>query len=67
MSTLKSKLVNELLSLTKGSDIPKIVKEQNYLDYKMFLYTLTINQLIDSIDYELYSRWQYELYAKDLN
>ena len=59
MNTLKSKLVNELLSLTKDQETPKIVKEQNYLDYKMFLYTLTTNQLIDSIDYELY--------AKDLN
>tara|TARA_A100000172_G_C3043732_1_gene111641 strand:- start:2979 stop:3155 length:177 start_codon:yes stop_codon:yes gene_type:complete len=50
MSTLKSILVQELLDLTK--DQPTLNLD-GYVDYKMFLYTLTTNQLMDSIDYEL--------------
>jgi len=49
MSNLKQVLVEELLELTKGQPTPSL---QNYVDYKMFLYTLSTNQLLDSIDYE---------------
>tara|TARA_R100000458_G_C8275859_1_gene251029 strand:+ start:39 stop:233 length:195 start_codon:yes stop_codon:yes gene_type:complete len=49
MSNLKQILVEELLELTKGQPTPDL---QNYVDYKMFLYTLSTNQLLDSIDYE---------------
>ena len=49
---LKKILINELLELTKNQEVPEIVKSGDYLDYKMFLYTLTTNQLLDSIDYE---------------
>tara|TARA_R100001594_G_C4048065_1_gene264509 strand:+ start:1361 stop:1555 length:195 start_codon:yes stop_codon:yes gene_type:complete len=49
MSNLKQVLVEELLELTKGQPTPDL---QNYVDYKMFLYTLSTNQLLDSIDYE---------------
>lgn len=49
---LKKILVNELLELTKNQQVPEIVQEQNYSDYKMFLYTLTTSQLLDSIEYE---------------
>lgn len=50
MSKLKSILVQELLLLTKNQPKPDL---DGYLDYKMFLYTLSTQQLIDSIDYEL--------------
>lgn len=50
MSTLKSILVQELLNLTKDDPKPNL---DGYVDYKMFLYTLTTEQLMDSIDYEL--------------
>ena len=49
MSNLKQILVEELLELTKGQPTPDL---QNYVDYKMFLYTLSTNQLLDSIEYE---------------
>ena len=49
MPNLKQILVEELLELTKGQPTPDL---QNYVDYKMFLYTLSTNQLLDSIDYE---------------
>ena len=49
MANLKSILVNELLKLTADSPKPNL---DGYLDYKMFLYTLTTNQLLDSIEYE---------------
>ena len=49
---LKKILVKELLELTNNQQVPEIVKEHNYLDYKMFLYTLSTNQLLDSIEYE---------------
>ena len=49
MPNLKQILVEVLLELTKGQPTPDL---QNYVDYKMFLYTLSTDQLLDSIDYE---------------
>ena len=50
--TFKSKLVNELLRITKRQRLPKIVKEQFNNDYKMFLFTLSTEQLVESLEYE---------------
>jgi hypothetical protein len=50
--TLKSKLVNELLRITKRQRLPKIVREQFNNDYKMFLFTLSTEQLVESLEYE---------------
>ena len=49
---LKLKLVNELLRVTKRKRLPKIVREQFNNDYKMFLFTLSIEQIIESLQYE---------------
>ena len=49
MANIKSILVDELLELTVNSPKPNL---DGYLDYRMFLYTLSINQLLDSIEYE---------------
>jgi hypothetical protein len=49
MANIKSILVDELLELTANSPKPNL---DGYLDYRMFLYTLSINQLLDSIEYE---------------
>ena len=46
----KKLLVQELLNLTKDQPKPNL---DGYVNYKMFLYTLTTAQLMDSIDYEL--------------
>ena len=50
--TFKSKLVNELLRITKRQRLPKIVREQFNNDYKMFLFTLSTEQLVESLEYE---------------
>tara|TARA_R100000995_G_scaffold12379_1_gene5008 strand:+ start:297 stop:479 length:183 start_codon:yes stop_codon:yes gene_type:complete len=50
--TLKSKLVNELLRITKRQRLPKIVREQFNDNYKMFLFTLSTEQLVESLEYE---------------
>ena len=50
--TFKSKLVNELLRITKRQRLPKIVREQFNNDYKMFLFTLSTQQLVESLEYE---------------
>ncbi len=49
---LKLKLVNELLRVTKRKGLPKIVGEQFNNDYKMFLFTLSTEQIIESLEYE---------------
>ena len=49
---LKLKLVNELLRVTKRKRLPKIVGEQFNNDYKMFLFTLSTEQLVESLEYE---------------
>jgi hypothetical protein len=49
---LKLKLVNELLRVTKRKRLPKIVEKQFNNDYKMFLFTLSIEQIIESLQYE---------------
>jgi|TARA_R100000234_G_C4980533_1_gene170579 hypothetical protein len=49
---LKLKLVNELLRVTKRKGLPKIVREQFNNDYKMFLFTLSTEQIIESLEYE---------------
>ena len=49
---LKLKLVNELLRVTKRKRPPKIVREQFNNDYKMFLFTLSTEQIIESLEYE---------------
>ena len=49
---LKLKLVNELLRVTKRKGLPKIVREQFNNDYKMFLFTLSTEQLVESLEYE---------------
>ena len=49
---LKKVLVNRLLTLTKNQELPEIVTEDFNSDYKMFLYTLSTNQLMDAVDYE---------------
>ena len=49
MANLKSILVDELLELKADSPKPDL---DGYLDYKMFLYTLSTDQLLDSIEYE---------------
>tara|TARA_R100001510_G_C7464936_1_gene83808 strand:- start:238 stop:477 length:240 start_codon:yes stop_codon:yes gene_type:complete len=46
----KKLLVKILLNLTKDEPKPNL---DGYVDYKMFLYTLTTDQLMDSVDYEL--------------
>ena len=46
---------NSLPLISQYSENSRIVirnLRRDYLDYKMFLYTLTTNQLLDSIDYE---------------
>jgi len=50
--TFKSKLVNELLRITKKQRLPKIVRDQFNNDYKMFLFTLSTEQLVESLEYE---------------
>jgi hypothetical protein len=50
--TFKSKLVNELLRITKRQVLPKIVREQFNDNYKMFLFTLSTEQLVESLEYE---------------
>ena len=50
--TFKSKLVNELLRITRRQRLPKIVREQFNNDYKMFLFTLSTEQLVESLEYE---------------
>ena len=50
--TFKSKLVNELLRITKRQRLPKIVRDQFNNDYKMFLFTLSTEQLVESLEYE---------------
>jgi hypothetical protein len=50
--TFKSKLVNELLRITKRQRLPKIVREQFNDNYKMFLFTLSTEQLVESLEYE---------------
>lgn len=52
MSNLKKTLVNRLLKLTINQELPQIVKEDFNSDYKMFLYTLSTEQLMNSVDYE---------------
>lgn len=52
MENLKSILVADLLELTKDYDLPEIVEEEFNGDYKMFLYTLTTDQLVDSLENE---------------
>jgi hypothetical protein len=49
---LKLKLVNELLRVTKRKRLPKIVEKQFNNDYKMFLFTLSTEQIIESLEYE---------------
>ena len=49
---LKLKLINELLRVTKRKGLPKIVREQFNNDYKMFLFTLSTEQLVESLEYE---------------
>ncbi len=49
---LKSILINKLLRLTKNQELPEIVRSEFESDYKMFLYTLTTHQLIQSVEYE---------------
>lgn len=52
MSNLKKTLVNRLLKLTINQELPQIVKEDFNSDYKMFLYTLSTEQLMNAVDYE---------------
>tara|TARA_R110002012_G_scaffold147120_1_gene305546 strand:+ start:118 stop:354 length:237 start_codon:yes stop_codon:yes gene_type:complete len=56
MSNLKSLLIKILLNLTKDQPKPNLddyLVRKDFVDYKMFLYTLTTDQLMDSVDYEL--------------
>tara|TARA_R110002020_G_scaffold229089_2_gene439854 strand:+ start:791 stop:988 length:198 start_codon:yes stop_codon:yes gene_type:complete len=46
---IRKTLVNELLELMKNQPKPDL---KGYIDYKMFLWTLSTDQLLNSVEYE---------------